>query len=97
METKYYLNDIEITPEQARKLIPISITEEVVILRELTQKEKELAYEHKIVSEIRKKYNINQELAILRQRDLKPIEFAEYNEYVEKCKTEAKKEVGYGI
>lgn len=91
--TKYYLNDKEITPEQARKLIPISITEEVVILRELTEEEKELAYEQKIVAEIRKKYNVNQELAILRQRDTKPEEFAEYNEYVEQCKAKIKAEV----
>ncbi len=43
-------------------------------------------YENKIVSLIRKKYNVNQELAILRQRDTKPEEFAEYNNYVEECK-----------
>ena len=36
------------------------------------------------------KYNVNQELAILRQRDTKPEEFAEYNEYVEKCKRQVK-------
>ena len=47
-------------------------------------------YENKIVALIRKKYNINQELAILRQRDAKPQEFAEYNEYVEKCKDQVK-------
>lgn len=47
-------------------------------------------YEDKIVAEIRKKYTVNQELAILRQRDTKPEEFAEYNEYVEQCKQEVK-------
>ena len=47
-------------------------------------------YENKIVALIRKKYNVNQELAILRQRDTKPEEFAEYNEYVEKCKKQVK-------
>ena len=50
-------------------------------------------YESKIVAEIRKKYNINQELAILRQRDTKPEEFAEYNEYVEQCKAKIKSEM----
>ena len=40
MKTKYYLNGAEITPEQARHLKPISITEEVVILRDYTEKEK---------------------------------------------------------
>ena len=47
-------------------------------------------YENKIVELIRKKYNVNQELAILRQRDTKPEEFAEYNEYVEQCKEQVK-------
>ena len=52
--------------------------------------EAKIEYETKIVSLIRKKYNINQELAILRQRDTKPQEFAEYNEYVEQCKEQVK-------
>ena len=47
-------------------------------------------YENKIVALIRKKYNVNQELAILRQRDTKPTEFAEYNAYVEQCKNQIK-------
>ena len=54
--------------------------------------EAKVEYETKIVSLIRKKYNINQELAILRQRDTKPQEFAEYNEYVEQCKRQVKNE-----
>lgn len=47
-------------------------------------------YEQLVVSKIREKYTIDQELAILRQRDVKPTEFEEYNTYVEQCKTEAK-------
>lgn len=39
---------------------------------------------------IRRKYSLSAELAILRQRDSKPIEFAEYNAYAEQCKAEAK-------
>ena len=54
------------------------------------QKQDNDEYENKIVALIRKKYNVNQELAILRQRDTKPEEFAEYNEYVEKCKEQVK-------
>ena len=50
-------------------------------------------YENKVVALIRKKYNINQELAILRQREVKPQEFAEYNEYVENCKAKVKSEL----
>ena len=52
--------------------------------------EAKIEYETKIVSLIRKKYNINQELAILRQRDTKPQEFAEYHKYVEQCKAQVK-------
>lgn len=56
------------------------------------QKQDNEEYENKIVSLIRKKYNVNQELAILRQRDAKPQEFVEYNEYVEQCKEQVKNE-----
>ena len=52
--------------------------------------EAKIEYENKIVTLIRKKYNINQELAILRQRDTKPEEFAEYHKYVEQCKAQVK-------
>ena len=68
--------------------------QELVLTEEQIQKELERAkyqeYENKIVALIRQKYNVNQELAILRQRDTKPEEFAEYNEYVEQCKREVK-------
>ena len=47
-------------------------------------------YENKIVALIRQKYNVNQELAILRQREVKPQEYQEYYDYVERCKAEVK-------
>lgn len=53
----------------------------------------EPTYEEKVVYLIRERYDLNAELAILRQRDSKPEEFAEYNEYCEKCKIKAKQEV----
>ena len=69
---------------------------EIVLTEEQIQAERELAkknqYENLIVAKIRQKYSINQELAIIRQRDAKPEEFAEYNEYVEQCKAEVKSE-----
>lgn len=43
---------------------------------------------------IRKRYSVSAELAILRQRDVKPEEFAEYNAYAEECKRKAKEELG---
>lgn len=50
-------------------------------------------YENKVVELIREKYTLNQELAILRQRDVKTEEFEEYNSYVEDCKAQAKEEI----
>ena len=50
-------------------------------------------YENLIVQKIRQRYSVNEELAILRQRDEKPEEFKEYHDYVEECKTAAKAEL----
>lgn len=47
-------------------------------------------YEERVVELIRLRYDVNAELAILRQRDSKPEEFAEYNTYCEECKRIAK-------
>lgn len=51
-------------------------------------------YENMVIRKIRQRYTINQELAILRQRDDKPTEFAEYHDYVEECKRQTKAELG---
>lgn len=51
-------------------------------------------YENMVIRKIRKKYTVNQELAILRQRDDKPAEFAGYHDYVEECKRQVKAELG---
>ena len=50
-------------------------------------------YEERVIALVRQRYTVNQELAILRQRDTKPEEFDEYNAYVEQCKATARKEV----
>ena len=57
--------------------------------------EAKIEYENKIVALIRKKYSLNQELAILRQRDTKTEEFSEYNAYVESCKARIKYLINY--
>ena len=49
-----------------------------------------IPYEQRVVSRIREKYSVDDELAILRQRDTKPEEFAEYNTFVEGIKSEEK-------
>lgn len=49
-----------------------------------------------IVNKIRKQYSINDELAILRQKDnssSKKKDFDDYNSFCEKCKTEADNEI----
>lgn len=51
------------------------------------------AYEDRVVELIRLRYSVNDELAILRQRDAKPQEFDDYNIYCEECKTQAKLEI----
>lgn len=51
------------------------------------------AYEQNVNNKIRDRYSLDQEIAIIRQRDTKPYEFAEYNAYVEQCKAEAKYEM----
>lgn len=48
------------------------------------------AYGNSVEKLIREKYSLNDELAILRQRDTKPEEFAEYNAFVEECKAKVK-------
>ena len=45
-------------------------------------------YAQRVTNRIREVYSIDDELAILRQRDTKPEEFAEYNSFVEKVKAE---------
>lgn len=61
--------------------------------KEVDSKSFDELYESLIIRKIRAKYTVNQELAILRQRDAKPVEFAEYNAYVERCKAEVKAEL----
>lgn len=57
------------------------------------EKQKQEKYETRVVELLRKKYSLNQELAILRQRDNKQEEYAAYNAYAEECKATAKAEI----
>lgn len=50
----------------------------------------EMTYEEQVVAKIRERYSVDDELAILRQRDTKPEEFEAYNAYAESCKEEAR-------
>lgn len=66
---------------------------EIVPMTEDEIKEKEYSaflpsYEQRVVNRIRERYSVDDELAILRQRDTKPDEFAAYNDFVEGIKRE---------
>lgn len=55
------------------------------------------AYEKAIEEKVARRYSVERELSILRQRDRKPAEFAEYDAYVEQCKAEVKREFGMEV
>ena len=57
-------------------------------IKELNEDYFPLTYEQRIVNRIRERYSVDDELAILRQRDTKPEEFNTYNEFVERIKVE---------
>ena len=69
------------------KMTPDEINE----LKSITdQHDPQLSYGELVNIEIRKRYSESDEFAILRQRDEKPEEFAEYYAYCEECKTKVK-------
>ena len=68
------------TPPTIRESVEVSIEEQ---------------YKNRIVELIREKYSVDDELAILRQRDSKIDEFNAYNSFVEECKQQARREI-YG-
>lgn len=55
---------------------------------EVEQEQIVIPYKERIIARIREVYSIDDEIAILRQRDTKPEEFAEYNAFVEQIKEE---------
>ena len=61
---------------------------------ELSRIKNTIEYPQLVENKIRTKYSVSAELAILRQRDTKPEEFAEYNAFCEQCKAQAKTELG---
>ena len=63
--------------------------EYVISAEEQSVAEIAISYEEKVVSLIRERYSLDEELAIQRQRDTKPEEFRAYFEYCEACKKQA--------
>lgn len=63
-------------------------------IAEAAQSAVTVPYELLVEQYIREKYTVSDELAILRQRETKPEEFAAYNTFCEACKARAKQETG---
>ena len=55
---------------------------------EVEQEQIVIPYKDRIIARIREVYSVDDEIAILRQRDSKPEEFAQYNAFVEQIKDE---------
>ena len=49
-----------------------------------------IPYKDRVINRIRDVYSMDDEIAIIRQRDIKPEEFKAYNDFVEKIKQEEK-------
>lgn len=79
---------VDMTPEE------IASYEET---RESAEREywSSIPYDEAVNNKIRERYSVSQEFAILRQKDEKPEEYAEYFAYCEECKAfvKSKKEV----
>ncbi len=63
---------------------------EYIEVENLNSETTPIPYEQRVVNRIREVYSVDDELAILRQRDTKPEEFAAYNAFVEQIKAEEK-------
>ena len=78
-----------------------AIVNDVLVARdkttELSRIKNTIDYPQLVENKIRTKYSVSAELAILRQRNSKPEEFAEYNAFCELCKAEAKNELNIGV
>lgn len=93
VEAGYEIREVEI-PEP--EVIEGDFVEEGIeqpIENEVVETPKK-TYEQRVVELIRLRYSVDDELAILRQRDTKTEEFEEYNSYCENCKTIARVEFG---
>ena len=54
---------------------------------------KDKLYANLVSKLIRERYSVDDEMAILRQRDTKPEEYETYNAFCEECKAKARAEI----
>lgn len=88
--TDYYtveeiVDDKPITVEKSKTYLTCDLVANFNKERVLTSEQKEKLRSEKIVKLIRKKYSVDEELAILRQKDSKPNKFKEYFNYATEC------------
>lgn len=83
MRILYGTEPREMTPEEIADL-------EVGVMEAERQYWLSTPYDEAVNAEIRKRYTESQEFAILRQKDEKPEEYAEYYTYCEECKVYVK-------
>lgn len=62
----------------------------IIIKEDVTPKPVPVNLVEQVVAKIRERYSINDELALLRQKDTKTAEFQAYYQYVEECKSNIK-------
>lgn len=92
---------VEITEGKWRRLLDgqargMEIVEDengMPVLREPQPEPIVLTYEQLVRQRIRERYSVDDELAILRQRDTKPGEFEAWFEYAEQCKDVARQTI----
>ena len=67
--------------------------EDIQVFIPYTDEDKQRLYKQRIVEKIRRKYDVNDEIALTNDKDSKPQEYAEYQAYRAICKAEAKIEL----
>ena len=82
----YNETTIPMTPVYVEKEDFISVSYVETLPSDLVK----ISYEDRVVSLIREKYSVDDELAIIRQKDTKPEEFNTYFSFVEDCKAKVK-------
>lgn len=65
--------------------------EEIAQMEAIQNEEIVIDYDAEVNRLIRQRYTASQEFSVLRQKEEKPEEFAEYNDYCEWCKSEIKR------
>lgn len=95
-EDRYAFDVYRITVQQTPNLIERiedNIAAWLSLAKEQEEAQKGKTYADRVVQLVREKYSVDDELAIQRQKDVKPDEWNAYNDYVEQCKATARAEI----